>query len=448
MLGATRYGGRLGRILVGFFACAPVLLAHEIPARVRILAFIKPQKSVLHVVLRAPLGAMRDMDFPLKGAGYLDVARASQQLRSAAQLWLLDYLQVYENGRQLNEGRVVAVQASLPTDRSFGTYDEAVAHIHGPPLDSLVEIPWQQATLDVVLEYSIARESSSFAVDPRFAQLGIQTSTTIRFVAPTSAERAFTFVGDPGRVQLDPEWWHAFGRFVSLGFFHILEGIDHLLFLLCLVIPVRRLGSLVAIVTAFTAAHSVTLIASAFGFAPSGLWFPPFIEVLIALSIVFMAIENMVGVREERRWKLAFGFGLVHGFGFSFALRDSLQFGGAHLVTSLVAFNIGVEIGQLLVVAVSLPVMVWIVRRLVSERIALVVLSVMVAHTSWHWLTERVSILREYAFSAPAVDRALAVNTMRFGMLFLVVVAVWYAMRTFVARLGPNRATAHDGGPK
>ncbi len=127
----------------------------------------------------------------------------------------------------------------------------------------------------------------------------------------------------------------------------------------CLVIPFRRIRPLVAIVTAFTVAHSITLIASAAGFAPDALWFPPLIEVLIALSIVYMALENIVGAKLERRWMIAFGFGLVHGFGFSFALRESLQFAGAHLATSLVSFNVGVELGQLRVLAVAVPALNW-----------------------------------------------------------------------------------------
>ena len=142
---------------------------------------------------------------------------------------------------------------------------------------------------------------------------------------------AFDVLGDPGLVRLDPRWHQAAWRFVQLGFGHILDGIDHLLFVLCLVIPFRRLRPLVAIITSFTVAHSITLIASASGFAPDALWFPPLIEVLIALSIVYMAFENIVGPKLERRWIIAFAFGLVHGFGFSFILRNSLQFAGAHL---------------------------------------------------------------------------------------------------------------------
>ena len=108
-------------------------------------------------------------------------------------------------------------------------------------------------------------------------------------------------------------------------------------------------------ITSFTVAHSVTLIASAFGMAPDSLWFPPLIETLIAISIVYMAFENIVGAKLQRRWIVTFAFGLIHGFGFSFLLRERLQFAGDHLVTSLLAFNVGVEIGQLVVLLVDDP---------------------------------------------------------------------------------------------
>jgi hypothetical protein len=216
------------------------------------------------------------------------------------------------------------------------------------------------------------------------------------------------------------------------------------------VIPVRRLRPLVAIVTAFTVAHSITLIASAAGFAPGALWFPPLIETLIALSIVFMAFENIVGVRLEHRWKFAFGFGLVHGFGFSFALRESLQFSGAHLLTSLLAFNVGVELGQLLVVLVAVPVLALLFRRVVNERMGTILLSALVAHSAWHWMVERGASLREYEWQLPTWDAALGVAAMRLAMLVLVVVGVAWMLRAVVRRFAPvvpvatQRAPAED----
>ena len=113
--------------------------------------------------------------------------------------------------------------------------------------------------------------------------------------------------------------------------------------------------ALLVVVTAFTVAHSITLIASAYNVAPDALWFPPLVETLIAASIFYMAIENIIGANIERRWVMTFAFGLVHGFGFSFLLRERLQFAGSHLLSSLLAFNVGVEFGQLLVLMVLIP---------------------------------------------------------------------------------------------
>ena len=162
-----------------------------------------------------------------------------------------------------------------------------------------------------------------------------------------------------------------------------------MLFVLCLVLPIRAMRPLVGVVTAFTIAHSITLVASAMGFAPTALWFPPLVEVFIAASIVYMALENIVGARVQRRWMIAFAFGLVHGFGFSTALREQLQFAGSHLLVSLATFNVGVELGQLAIVAVFLP----LAFSLRSTRFYQVGVlkggSVLVAMLAAWWLVQR-----------------------------------------------------------
>src|SRR5690606_2252052 len=127
-------------------------------------------------------------------------------------------------------------------------------------------------------------DSAEFAVRPEFAHLGVRTRTALQFLLPDGRARAYQFDGNPGLIRLDPRWHHAALQFVKLGFLHILEGADHLLFLLLLVVPFRRVAPLFAVITAFTVAHSVTLIASALGFGPGSLWFPTLIEVLIAVS--------------------------------------------------------------------------------------------------------------------------------------------------------------------
>jgi len=173
------------------------------------------------------------------------------------------------------------------------------------------------------------------------------------------------------------------------------------------------------------------------------LWFPPLIEALIALSIVYMAFENIVGPKLERRWLVAFGFGLIHGFGFSFALRESMQFAGSHLLSSLLAFNVGVELGQLFVLALAIPALAFVFKRVVAERMGTILLSALVAHTAWHWLLERGAALREYEIVWPRVDAALAAGVMRGLMLLLIIGAAgWlvFELHARLARPGPRDA--------
>ena len=441
--------GRVAAIVLVLTAAFPTRpFAHEIPPSVTVLAFVTPAADRLRLVVRLPLESIRDVQFPTRGPGYLDISRVTPQLRDAATVWIADYVELYEGDRRLPTGQVMAARVSLPSDRSFTAYDSALANMRRAPLADSVALPWQQAMLDVLIEYPIASDTSKFSMRPGLAHLGLRTTTVLRFLPPTGGERAFEYVGDPGLVRLDPRWHQAALGFVRLGFGHILDGIDHLLFVFCLVIPFRRIRPLVAIVTSFTVAHSITLIASASGLAPDALWFPPLIEVLIALSIVYMAFENIVGPKVERRWIIAFAFGLVHGFGFSFILRQSMQFAGSHLTTSLVAFNVGVELGQLFVLAIAIPALAVLFRYVVAERIGTILLSALVAHTAWHWMTERGAALREYRFTWPAFDVALALGAVRVLMLLIVVGAAVWAMYALYRRLlGARPADRANAAP-
>jgi HupE / UreJ protein len=430
---------------VALLALSSNVSAHDVPNDIRVQAFVKPEGQRLLLLVRVPLAAMNEVDFPRRGPGYLDLARADAALRNAATLWIADNVDIYEGDVRLPHPRIAELRVSLPSDRSFGAWADALAHVTGPPLADNLELYWNQQLLDMLLECPIGSDRSSFAIDPRFARLGLRVSTTIRFLPPGGAERAFELQGDPGVVRLDPSWLQAARSFVEQGFLHILSGTDHLLFLLCVVIPFRRLGPLIVIVTSFTVAHSVTLFASAFGYAPSVLWFPPLIEMLIAMSIVYMALENIVGSNVERRWMITFAFGLVHGFGFSFGLRETLQFAGSHLLTALFAFNVGVELGQLLVI-VSLVPALHLLFRFVPERIGAIILSALVAHTAWHWMIERGEIL--WRFPRPVIDGAFFVDAMRWLMALLILAGAIWLINGALRRMGwlaTDGASARDG---
>lgn len=406
--------------------------AHDVPDEVTVLTFIRPQGQSLTMLVRAPMKSLRDIDVPVRDKGFLDIARADQALRDASQIWISDFVALYENGKRLAQPRIVGARVSLPSDRSFASYARAAAHIQGPPLPADTEIYWEQGMLDVAFEYPIASDRSDFSIAPGLTRLGMQVNVSLRFQQPDTPERAFDVHADVGVVHLDPSWAQAFMMFAKEGFFHILDGTDHLLFLFCLVLPFRHFRPLAVIITAFTLAHSMTLIASAFGYAPDALWFSPLIETLIAASILYMAIENIIGAKIDRRWIVTFGFGLVHGFGFSFLLTQRLQFAGDHLLTSLLAFNVGVELGQLLVLAVALPVLALAFRHVVSERTGTIILSAFIAHTAWHWMTERGAALRQFPW--PVIDAAFMADALWWAMAATILAGMLWLLSGIVRR--------------
>jgi hypothetical protein len=137
--------------------------AHDIPNDVTVQAFLKPSGQRLTLLVRAPLKAMLDVEFPKRGQGFLDIARAEPRLRDAAGIWIVDQIHVYEGDDRLPPPRIVGVQASLPSDRSFASYEEALAHISGPRLPDDTEVSWDQALIDAWLEYPIHSRSDVWA---------------------------------------------------------------------------------------------------------------------------------------------------------------------------------------------------------------------------------------------------------------------------------------------
>jgi hypothetical protein len=413
--------------------------AHEIPSAVRIQLFFKPEGQRLRVLVRAPLEAMTDIDWPLIGIeALLDVTRADPFLKDASTLWLGDNLFVTENGVPLPYPTVAAVRASLPSDRAFESYETAVAHTTGPRLPDDTRLVKNQGMIDVLFEFPIGSDQSSFAIYPRFARLSSQTQTIIRFLAPGQPERLFEIHGDGGTILLDPRWFEAAWRFVKEGFFHIIDGAEHLLFLFVLLVPFRRLTALIPIVTSFTVAQTLTTLASVYDMTPSALWFPTFVDLLTAASILYLAFENMAGPRLERRWIMTFAFGLAHGFAFAFPLQQTLQFAGAHLFASLVAFNVGIEAGLLLLVALLVPALTLLFQFAVAERMGTVILSALVAHTAWHWTWERYDQLTQYQFVWPTIDALFLAIVLRWLMVLVVLFGAGYVIHGFVRE--------HEGG--
>ncbi len=216
--------------------------AHEIPNDVLIQSYLKPEAQRMNLLLRAPIEAMRDINFPVTGPGYIRIHESEEFLRDAAEIWLANFIQIYEDGNLLEQWTIDAVRISLPSDRSFVDYDSAHNLVTGPPMPDDTELFFNQALLDVKISYPITSRFSEFSVDPNFNGLGLRTTTVMNFIPEEGVRRVFRFSDNPGIVKLDPRWHHAFTRFIDFGIQHILNGTDHLLFVFCLILPFRTLS--------------------------------------------------------------------------------------------------------------------------------------------------------------------------------------------------------------
>jgi len=364
--------------------------AHDLPLDRMMNGFVKIESRQADFVVRVPLDLLLGVPFPLAGDHYN--IPASRPAVEAAVKALASALELWEGNVRLVPSSAAGQLAPL-ADRSFEDYDQAVAQVAEPVATDTV-IAFQQGYLDAHFVYPISSPKSVFSIQTTIgADLGDYVRLTIRFIPLGEPSRAMMITGASGRVALDPAWYQASVGFVRLGIEHILSGIDHLLFLLCLIIPFRRITALIPIITAFTVGHSVTLIGTAYNLAPIGAWFPPFIEAAIAASIFYMAIENIIGANVNQRWIITGLFGLVHGFGFAEMLKEQLQFAGSNLLVSLLSFNVGIEIGQLAVLCVFVPALALLFRGRMAGRMGMTVLSAIVANIAWQWMVQRGEVL-------------------------------------------------------
>lgn len=204
------------------------------------------------------------------------------------------------------------------------------------------------------------------------------------------ASREFGLVGIPGKeapaAKKSEHEGAGFFGFFRMGIEHILFGYDHLVFLFGLVLVGGRLRALLLVVTAFTVAHSITL-----GLAVLGVWAPSgrIVEPIIALSVAYVGVENQLVKDAEKRWRITFPFGLVHGFGFAGALGE-ISLPRPEIPGALFAFNLGVEAGQLAVLAVVLPALVAAQKRKWLDKRGVKVLSLGIAALGLVWFVLRV----------------------------------------------------------
>ena len=274
-------------------------------------------------------------------------------------------LKITAGGRRLDASVEKLRLHPVGEQPDFATLDEARSTFTAGPVIPDIGDPLYvgDAVVDIVLRYRAGAPVYEYAVsstlDPGLPGQD-DTANLILDYGPggTQIFRARGLLAEP--VVISRSALSAVLTFIKEGVRHILEGLDHVLFVLCLVLGATRLRQLVSRITGFTIGHSVTLTVGFFGFVPSGAWFVPAVETGIALSIIYAAViavqpRSKHSAGELTLFSVTCAIGLLHGLGFSFVLHKILQVTSPDIWQSLLAFNVGVEIGQLLIIATVWP---------------------------------------------------------------------------------------------
>ncbi len=242
------------RILIPALALGVALVipratgGHEFALESVANAFVRIESHEAHLVVRVPLHALKGVSFPLRGRE-IDLANAEPAIQQALAALGRD-ITIWEEDRQLGASSATG-RLSLPSDRSFERYESAVAHVASPIAPSTT-IYFEQGYVDAHLTYPVTSPRSRFAIRTALApELRDYLKLTVRYLPFGEDGRAMVITSRSGRVWLNPAWYQAAAGFVALGVAHILNGTDHLLFLLCVVIPLRGLRQILPIVTAF-----------------------------------------------------------------------------------------------------------------------------------------------------------------------------------------------------
>ncbi|HYA18722.1 MAG TPA: HupE/UreJ family protein, partial [Bryobacteraceae bacterium] len=321
-----------------------------------ITAFLKPAGQHMQLLIRVPLVAMNEIQFPVRSNGYIDIGGAGTMLPGVARNWIANSIDIYEGDTRLALPQVLDVRVAMPSDKSFASFDEAMSHLARPQAAEL-DTYWNQAWIDARLEYPIHSDRSAFSFRPHLAHLGARVTTSLRYLPPDGTVRSWEYLGDPENLRLDPSAGEVAAQFFEWGFGGTIVNTDYLLIVLCLVLPLRQIRAAAPVACGFIGAGALTLFASVAGLGTDELWFAPVIQLLMAVAILIVAAQNMAGgVRSGRRALEALLFGLIFGFDFAFALAARAQYGAMHAATASIAFGAGTIVSLLLVFAALPPV--------------------------------------------------------------------------------------------
>ena len=370
-------------VLVNQFAGAN---GADLPPQVVLQGFVKPEDGHLELLVRIPSVMLASFALPKRGPGYLDLAHIEDHLPKVAAA-AARQIELLEDGRRLSSTRS-KTRLTLPSDRSFQSYATARAHFEEPTLPLHTDLYWNQAFFDVALEYPIKSPRADFSVRVNVApELGQRVKLHLEFLPPGGPPRVYDLPGRSWRVALDPRWYEAAWTFARSGFV-LPFSMDRLVLLVCLAAPFRRFRGLLAVVMALTVLQGASLTAGALGATPDLRLLTPLFDTGVAAVIVLLAIENVVAPSLRRRWFIASVVGVLSGFDFGHVLADDWQFAGAHAVLSAVSFNLGVALGDVVALVLAFLALGIVFTYVTSQRLGVVVFSLVLGHAAWHWLLD------------------------------------------------------------
>src|SRR5262245_43443899 len=369
-LARTRLCIAAGASLV--FLAAMVHAANRpIPEVVNVKVFVRLESGSLDLLVRVPLAAVKDIQFPTRGeAGYLDLEALASMLPGAADHWIAGGFEVFDHGEPVSRPEVDQPRIATNADQSFDSYQSAIDHLGAPPVAATENLFLDQVWFDMRLRYRLASEQPLIALDPNVAGWGVRVSTDLKIVDVGGQVRNLAFEGNPGRIYLAPRWTDAGRQFMDRGTRFVRSTAPLLLFLFCLVLPFRRWRPAIPPVIAFVSTLLVGLLASTLGLTFDTVWFPPLLAALEVVAILLAAFANIADqVTPHRRTVFACCAGLIFGASTALALEPALQFGGSHPLVSVLAFCAGAAATLAAAAAIMIPVMSYLFSRARTERI-------------------------------------------------------------------------------
>jgi hypothetical protein len=356
----------------------------DIPTAIVLQGFLKQDGNRARLLVRVPLILLQAASLPKRGPGYLDLAHVDDKLNEVAQA-AGRQIEIAGDGAPLIP-MVRRMRISLLSDRSFGSYETALASLEGPRLPVDTDLFWDQGFFDLELEYPLRAADAKLSIRSNVApELERRVRLRLAFLPVGAPPRTYEIASGSGWISLDPTAleaaWLSFKGGVVDSF-----AFDRLAFLLCLIAPFRNLRSLLAVVVVMAGMQALTLTATGAHWFVETPWLEPLADTGLAAAVLLLAIGNLSVPSLRRRWFVAALIAALSGFAIGPLFVDRWQFAGAHAVVAAVFYDAGIVFGSVAILIASLIVLRVLFAWVLGAPLGVIVLSALLGLVAWQWL--------------------------------------------------------------